>query len=146
MQQAMAANGIGVSGRSWRTVGTVLLGALAHTVLCWITLQLDFFRGSVDTFNRLFALIWLGHLLMVLVLASGLNRRFANFSMSLPVILWSTLGLLVSAYYVDQVRLCVMVLFFAILQTGAFRLKFRQFVAVSTLCVLGYALIIWRVA
>ncbi|MEE4250228.1 MAG: GGDEF domain-containing protein [Alcanivoracaceae bacterium] len=134
------------AARPWRLVVTALLGALAHTAVCWIALQLDFFRGSTPAFNQLFSLIWLGHGVMALVLLSGLGRRLQDQSMSLPVVLWSVLGLLVSAYFVDQVRLCVMVLFFAILQTGVFRLTFRSFVMVSTLCVAGYAAIIWRVA
>jgi diguanylate cyclase len=134
------------TARPWRLVVTALLGALAHTAVCWIALQLDFFRGSTAAFNQLFSLIWLGHGLMALVLLSGLGRHMKDQSMSLPVVLWSTLGLLVSAYFVDQVRLCVMVLFFAILQTGVFRLSFRSFVSVSSLCVVGYGVIIWRVA
>ena len=146
MQRTMEVKGFESTSRPWRLVVTALLGALAHTAVCWMALQLDFFRGSSAAFNQLFVLIWSGHAVMALVLLSGLNRRFADPSMSLPVVLWSTLGLLVSAYFVDQVRLCVMVLFFAILQTGVFRLAFRSFVAVSVLCVLGYAFIIWRVA
>ncbi len=146
MQGTMEHNSIEFSARPWRLVATALLGALAHTAVCWIALQLDFFRGSTAAFNQLFSLIWLGHGAIALVLLSGLNRRLPDPSMSLPVVLWSTLGLLVSAYFVDQVRLCVMVLFFAILQTGVFRLTFARFLAVSTFCVVGYGLIIWRVA
>jgi diguanylate cyclase len=146
MQGTMEHSELETTARPWRLVTTALLGALAHTAVCWIALQLDFFRGSSDAFNQLFSLIWLGHGAMVLVLLSGLHRRLPDSSMSLPVVLWSTLGLLVSAYFVDQVRLCVMVLFFAILQTGVFRLTFAQFLGVSTLCVVGYGAIIWRVA
>jgi len=135
-----------VVGRPWRLVSIALLGALAHTVVCWIALQLDFFRGSHAVFDQLFTIIWLGHAVIALTLLSGLNKRLPDASLSLPVVLWSTIGLLISAYFVDQVRLCVMVLFFAILQTGVFRLRFGQFLMISLLSVLGYAFIIWRVA
>lgn len=146
MQAALGWAGSKSLVRTWRQVVTALFGALAHTALCWIALQLDFFRGSSAVFNQLFGIVWLGQGALVLVLLSGINRRFKDPSLSLPVVLWSTLGLLASAYFVDQVRLCVMVLFFAILQTGVFRLSFRSFVTVSTLCVLGYGAIIWRVS
>src|SRR5690554_6323965 len=146
MQAALGWAGSKSLVRTWRQVVTALFGALAHTALCWIALQLDFFRGSSAVFNQLFGIVWLGQGALVLVLLSGINRRFKDPSLSLPVVLGSTLGLLASAYFVDQVRLCVMVLFFAILQTGVFRLSFRSFVTVSTLCVLGYGAIIWRVS
>lgn len=145
-QVAIEADLSAMPGRPWRLVLTALLGALAHTGVVWIALQLDFFRGTASDFNQLFGVIWIGHGVMALAMLSGLNQRLDDPSLSLPVVLWSTLGLLVSAYHVDQVRLCVMVLFFAILQTGVFRLRFAQFVAISLLAVSGYGLIIWRVA
>jgi diguanylate cyclase len=146
MQGTMEQTELEYAARPWKLVGTALLGALAHTAVCWIALQLDFFRGSSAAFNQLFGLIWVGHATIALVLLSGLNRRLPDPSLSLPVVLWSTLGLLISAYFVDQVRLCVMVLFFAILQTGVFRLSFASFLSVSALCVFGYGAIIWRVS
>lgn len=125
---------------------TTLLGAMAHTGVCWIALQLDFFRGSTEVFNGLFSVIWAGHIVLTLSLLVGVNRRFRDQSLSLPVILWSTASLLATAYYVDQVRLCVMILFFAILQTGVFRLQFKAFVALSSVTVLAYGGIIYLVA
>lgn len=132
--------------RYLQLIVTTLLGAMAHTAVCWIALQLDFFRGSSDVFNRLFSVIWIGHVVLVVALLVGINRRFRDQSLSLPVIIWSTVSLLATAYYVDQVRLCVMILFFAILQTGVFRLRFMAFVTLSTLTVLAYAVIIYLVA
>ena len=147
MQNEMASDAsITPSNRYYQLIVTALLGALAHTGVCWIALQLDFFRGSSEVFNQVFSAIWVGHLILVGTILVGLNRRFRDPSMSVPIILWSTLSLLLTAYYVDQVRLCVMVLFFAILQTGVFRLRFMSFVAISTLCVSVYAFIIWMVA
>lgn len=123
-----------------------LLGALAHTLVCWLALQLDFFREGGDLFYQIIALVWSGYLGFFACFVLGLNRHFRDTSMTLPIMLWATFGLLLTAYYIDQVRLCVMVLFFAILQPGVFRLRFSSFFAVSALCGGLYGLIIWRLS
>lgn len=122
-----------------------LLGALAHTAVCWLALQLDFFRGGEDLFYKIIALVWSGYLVFGAVFLLGLNRSLRDPSMVLPIMVWSTLSLLLTAYYIDQVRLCVMVMFFAILQPGVFRLELRAFIGLAVMCVVLYALIIWRV-
>lgn len=122
-----------------------LLGALAHTAVCWLALQLDFFRGGEDLFYQIIALVWSGYLVFGAVFLLGLNRSLRDPSMVLPIMVWATLSLLLTAYYIDQVRLCVMVMFFAILQPGVFRLELRAFIGLAVMCVVLYALIIWRV-
>lgn len=123
---------------------TSLLGAVAHTMVCWLALQLDFFRAGSELFYQIMGVVWSGYICFVILFLLGLNRRFNDTSLTLPIMLWATLGLLLTAYYIDQVRLCVMILFFAILQPGVFRLRFPSFVLVSALCVGLYGAIIWR--
>lgn len=123
-----------------------LLGALAHTAVCWLALQLDFFRGGESLFYQIIGLIWSGYLVFGAIFLLGLNRSLRDPSMVLPIMIWSTLSLLLTAYYIDQVRLCVMVMFFAILQPGVFRLKLRAFIGLAVMCVVLYALIIWHVS
>lgn len=123
----------------------LLLGGLGHTLVCWVALQLDFFRGGAPVFNALFAAFWAGHLTLIAFTALGLNQRLRNPDMILPVMIWTTLALLVSAYFVDQVRLCVMMILFAILQVGVFRARFTGFAVISSMAVLAYGLIIWVV-
>ena len=120
----------------------LLLGGLGHTLVCWVALQLDFFRGGSAVFSNLFSAIWAGHVLLIALAASGFNRLLPSGDMILPVVVWSTLVLLVSAYYVDQVRLCVMMILFAVLQVGVFRVRLRGFAVVSAFAVLAYAVII----
>lgn len=123
-----------------------LLSALAHTAVCWLALQLDFFRGGEALFYQIIALIWSGYMVFAAIFMLGLNRRLDDPAMVLPIMIWSTLSLLLTAYYIDQVRLCVMLMFFAILQPGVFRLELRAFIGLAALCVLLYALILWRVS
>ncbi|MDF1781476.1 MAG: GGDEF domain-containing protein [Alcanivoracaceae bacterium] len=123
-----------------------LVGAVAHTAVCWLALQLDFFRGGEDLFYQIIALVWVGYLAFAGCFALGVNRSFKDTSMTVPIMLWATFSLLLTAYFIDQVRLCVMVMFFAILQPGVFRLRFPSFLLISGVCVGFYGVIIWRVS
>ena len=125
-----------------RVLFAILAGGGAHTLLCWITLQLDFFRGGDAVFYPLFAIIWGGHLLFLTFMLLGLNRRLSEPAMIFPLMVWSTTGLLVTALVVDQARLCVMMIFFAVVQLGVLQASLRQFVVLALYCVLSYAVIL----
>ncbi|MCK0538277.1 GGDEF domain-containing protein [Alcanivorax quisquiliarum] len=129
-----------------RVLFALVAGGLAHTLVCWIAAQLGFFRGSNAVFFGLFLAIWSGHVALILFTLAGLNRRLRDPAMTMPVIWWSTTALLVSAFYIDQARLCVMLLFFAILQTGVFRSRRRDLVFVGIYCVLVYLAILLLVS
>lgn len=125
-----------------RVLFALLGGGGAHTLFCWVALQLDFFRGGSDLFYPLFALLWLGHGAFILFMLSGQNQRLAEPSMILPLMVWSTTGLLITALMIDQVRLSVMMMFFAVMQLGVLQASLRQFVLLAGYCVLGYALLL----
>jgi diguanylate cyclase (GGDEF)-like protein len=132
----------GVWQRMRAVLLVLLLGGLGHTLVCWVALQLDFFRGGAVVFSNLFTAVWAGHLFLIALAGLGANRLLPSGDMILPVVVWSTLVLLISAYFVDQVRLCVMMILFAVLQVGVFRVRLRGFAVVSALAVLAYAAII----
>lgn len=126
-----------------RALFAILAGGLAHTAVSWIALQLDFYRsGGIVSFSELFTLIWVGHAAFLALIASGLNRRFRDPALTVPLMLWSTLVVLAAAWYVDHVRLCVMVLFFPILQMGVFRIRLRALGAIAAMGIVGYLVIV----
>ena len=128
MDQSLTLNPAALqSQRLSRVLFAILAGGSAHTLLCWISLQLDFFRGGSSLFYVLFGAIWVGHLGFILFMLLGLNRRLSEPSMIMPLMVWSTTGILLTALVVDQVRLCVMMIFFAIVQMGVLQASFRQF-------------------
>lgn len=143
MEAAATAREVPKQGEVLRRVlfATVVIG-LAHTLLCFIVLQLDFYRSNGLSFTQLFAMIWAGHLALVLFVLCGFNRRLRDPGMTLVLMTWLTLVLLVSAWYVDHVRLSVMVLFFAVLQLGVFRVSFLQMAVLGGICVAGYVAIV----
>lgn len=125
-----------------RVLFAIVMGGSAHTLLCWIALQLDFFRGGDSLFVMVFSIIWTGHALFIAFMLLGLNQRLSEPAMIMPLMVWSTTGLLVTATVMDQVRLCVMLIFFAIVQLGVLQASLRQFVALAVYCVLGYAIVL----
>ncbi|AFT71540.1 GGDEF domain protein [Alloalcanivorax dieselolei B5] len=119
-----------------------LLGAGAHTLVCWLALQWGFFALSPEAFFLTFLALWFGHLvvwsLACLTLRNGGDvRRFTE-----PVLVWSTVALLVSALFLSDHRLLVMVFFLAVLQIGVFRVGRWQLLRLALLGVGGYALVL----
>lgn len=125
-----------------RLAFALLAGGTAHALVCWLMLQLGLFRGGAAVFYPLFAAIGVGHLVFLLFAMLGGNRGLRDPAMTEPLMIWSTLVLLVSVVFVDQARLCVMSFFFAILQRGVFRVRQEQVIRTAVLAVVGYALIL----
>ncbi len=128
-----------------RVVWAGLVGSVAHLVLLFLTHELGFFRGDFDTLTGLVIFQASGYIVFFAYMRSGRNRTHADPSMTMPLLVWATTAILVSAYFVDQVRLCVMIMFFVFMVEGAFRLRLLDFVLLSVYCVLGYLSILFVV-
>lgn len=128
-----------------RVVRAGVVGSVAHLILLFLTHELGFFRGE---FTTLFALVLFqasGYLVFFIYMRSGRNRAHSDPSMTMPLLVWATTAILVSAYFVDQVRLCVMIMFFVFMVEGAFRLRLKDFILLSVYCVVGYLAILFVV-
>ena len=121
----------------------MLIVAFGHTALCWLCFQVGLFRVELQGFIFLFMSIWVGHGTILLIVVSGLNKKISEPSLMLPHMLWTTLGLLISAYLVDQMRLSIMSLFLAVMIIGAFRVKITGFIITAIFGVAGYALVLY---
>jgi diguanylate cyclase (GGDEF)-like protein len=121
---------------------TLLAGGSVHTLACWLALQLDFFRGAPSDFYLLFSVIWAGNLLLLALGLCGAMGRLTERQISAIVLCWSTLIVLVSAFFVDQIRLCIMVFFFAIVQAGVFHASRRLLIWLGVFAVAGYGVIL----
>jgi diguanylate cyclase (GGDEF)-like protein len=131
---------------TWRWLCfTLLAGGVVCTLICWLALQFDFFRGTSAVFEQVFGIIWLCSLTLLCV--GGLHRKLhisEDWIIAL-VLVWSTLIVLISAFCVQQIRLCVMVLFFAIVQAGVFRASRRLLIGLGVLAEVGYGVILLAV-
>ena len=117
--------------------------AIGHTLICWLCYEVGLFRMEMDELVALFVIFWAGHLAFIACILAGINRYFPDPSLVLPQMIWATLTVLITAYYVDQMRASVMMMFLAIMTIGAFELKLRGFLFVAVFGVSGFACVLY---
>ncbi len=113
-------------------------GALALSILCLIAYQFGFFRREMDEFYNMFLVIWAGYGVLLFVIITGLNRKLNDQTLATPVIFWSTVTILWAAYFLDQLRMAVMMLYLSALLMGAFSYKLKDFLFSAVLAIVGY--------
>jgi len=124
---------------SWLAL-TLLLGAFAHTLACWLAFQMGFFHASNSVFYVLLGLSWLGNLGLFF---GGLMRRGHRTDGLMSVILhWSAFVVLVSALFIDELRLCLMIFIFGILQATIFRAPRQTVKSLGIFTMAGYSLVL----
>jgi len=128
-----------------RVIRAGVTGSIAHLLLLFLTHELGFFRGEFSALIGLVLFQASGYILFFLYMSTGRNRAHVDPSMTMPLLVWATTAILVSAYFVDQVRLCVMIMFFVFMVEGAFRLRLMDFVLLSVYCAAGYLAILFVV-
>ncbi len=117
-------------------------GALALSLLCFVSYQFGFFRKELDELLTMLGVIWGGYLFLLLIVVTGVNKRFPDKSLATPVVFWSLATILWVSYYLDQLRLAVMMLYFTTMVIGAFRYKLKDFIVSSSIAIVGYLLVI----
>lgn len=114
-----------------------------HTLLCLLYYRMGQFSIDLELGAILLSGVWLSMLGYVLLLASGVTLRFHDPSLSLPLIIFCVGVFTVSGYYVDEFRLSVVTLFFAILLLVSFQLSGKVMVGVAMLSSAAYAGMLW---
>ena len=117
-------------------------GALALTFLCFISYQFGFFRREFDEILLMFSIIWSGYLFLLLLVLFGINKKFTDTTLATPVIFWTTATILWAAYYLDELRLAVMLLYLSTMLMGVFRYQLKNFLVASSIAIGGYLLVI----
>jgi diguanylate cyclase (GGDEF)-like protein len=125
-----------------RTLFAQAAGAI-HGVLCCIAYWLGVFRGSWQFLACLLFLALAGHMLMVLFIRIGLNKRYKDPGLTIAQISWATATVMVTVYFLDQLRMVVLMYYVLVVFFGAFALSTRGFVLVAAQAVVGYGLVIW---
>ncbi len=119
-----------------------LAGGAVHTILCWLLWEWNFFRATPHEFIGLFAFFWAVNLCWPLLIISGVNLRFKDPSMTLGQITWATITIMISLYFVYQMRMVVLMYYLLVMIFGAFQLRFKGFLWISALAIVGYGLVI----
>jgi len=99
---------------------------------------------SVDknTLINVISIYWSGMFVFTALLRSGLNLRYYDPSLTVPQMVWGTFFLLHIAYLLNDWRGLILMSYFGMLSFGFFKLRFREFLSVALVAILGYALII----
>ena len=117
--------------------------AVVHTLICWLCFQVGLFRLELSGFLALFSLFWGGHGLLLATLLLNNGKSIARSHLILAQMVWAIITVLVSAYYVDQMRSSIMMMFLAIMIVGTFHLQLRGFLLVAGMGVCGFGLVLY---
>ena len=119
-----------------------MLSLLAFTLVGVFFFYRDLFSIDEATFKAILMFFWSGVFLFTVIIRSGLNKRFADPSLTVPQMLWGTSFLLATIYLLDEWRGLMLMAYFGMLSFGFFKLKFREFLLLALFAILGYAWII----
>lgn len=125
------------------------LGLLMLTLVAMGYMLGNYFRTSIGEFALLFGIAWLVQGVLLWLIWSGKSENLSDPALTAPLMIWATLFILVSAYYVNVgnlaggTRLSIMMMFFGVLLLGSFRLRTRWFYTISTLTNVGYGFVLY---
>ncbi|MBL4868457.1 MAG: GGDEF domain-containing protein [Pseudomonadales bacterium] len=112
--------------------------AVTQTLFCGACFYVGLFRTEFLEFIYLFSACWAGHLLFVVAAYSGFHKRLKFESLILPHMVWNGIWFLVSAYYLDRMRISVMMMFLLVMLIGSFRIKLSGFMLLAGIAIIGY--------
>ena len=101
-----------------------------------------FFRMSLGGTLALYAFVVSFNLAVYIILRSGFNTRFKDPSLTLLQMILATLTIIVVAYYTDEIRGILLLIYLVVFVFGAFRLQLRQFFVMSLFALTGYGYVI----
>ena len=118
-----------------------LMSAFLFTVVSIFLFYNHLYSIGLPTLYTIIVFFWAGGFIFTIMLRTGLNKKFADPSLTVAQILWSTLFLLTIAYVLNESRGLILMMYFGILSFGYFQLKFREFLFIALCAILGYAFI-----
>jgi len=119
-----------------------VMSMLAFTLLSILFYHNDLFSIDEKRFISILIFFWAGVFFHTVIIRSGLNKKFADPSLTIPQMVWGTFFLLTITYLLNEWRGLILMAYFGMLSFGFFKLKFREFLSVAMFAILGYALII----
>jgi diguanylate cyclase (GGDEF)-like protein len=117
-------------------------GCGAGSLLLLICFHLGLFRGSPSDVFKIIATIWVGYITIFVLILTGVNQRFKDKGMTLIQIAWVTIFVMISTYYIDQVRLLFLMLYLLVMLFAAFRLRIDGFLFITVIAIFGYGTVI----
>lgn len=123
-------------------VRTALLISALHTLVAIVYFRGGYMVGGARTLILLLAGVWAGNLLLTALVCSRRMLKRRDPTLSLPWNLWLTAAVLTSAYFMNEFRLSMAMLFFAAMLLASFRQALPGLLLVSGAGMAGYLLVL----
>lgn len=121
----------------------VLLGAVIHTLVCYSIWVYGLFHVSGIGFLYIFSVIWAGYFAYFILLKTGINQRFQDPDLSMPIILWAVSSIMYTVSLTTEIRALLLMFNLLILVFAAFYLNKRQYIIVTSYGIVLYIGIIF---
>jgi diguanylate cyclase (GGDEF)-like protein len=118
-------------------------GSAAYSLLILYCFYQGLFRGTLSDIFMILAVGWAGYITIFVLILTGVNQRFKDKGMTLIQITWVTAVLMVSVYYIDQVRMLYLMLYLMVMLFAAFQLRLDGFLFIAIIAILGYGTVIF---
>jgi len=119
-----------------------MLSLLLFTLCSMFFYYKDMISVDKATFDAVLVFFWTGVFIFTILIRSGINKRYSDPSLTIPQLLWGTFFMLTIAYLLNEWRGLILMAYFGMLSFGFFKLKFREFLSVVLVAVLGYSLVV----
>lgn len=123
--------------------------ALISWIMCFVfssfilyVYYLDELRLSSRGMLIFMAAIWFGNMVFLAIFKTGINKRFRDPSLTMAQILWAITWLLVTTYYLNELRQLILTSTMIVALFGSFRLRVREFIGITLYAIIGYSLVI----
>lgn len=113
---------------------------LLHNIACVFAFNVGLLRLSLPELLGLVALSWSGHFAIVAIAFSKYSARFSSIHLTLFQMMWTTGVIIMTTYFVDQIRFGLLMLFLATMMVGSFKVRLPGFTVVAATGAGGYIL------
>jgi diguanylate cyclase (GGDEF)-like protein len=119
-----------------------LLATSVFTVTSIFFFYNNLFSIDLPALYTIIGVFWVGGFIFTSILCAVFNKKSADTSLTVAQILLSTSFLLTITYLLNEWRGLILMIFFGILSFGYFQLKFREFLFIALVAILGYISIV----
>lgn len=112
------------------------MGLVGH---CYFT---GFFRLSLGQTLSCFFLASLMNLGIYIIFRSGFNKHFKDRSLTMIQMLLANLWVMFVAYFTDEARGVMLMLYMVVFVFGMFRLQLRQFILLAGIAIMSYVIVL----
>ena len=120
-----------------------LLGVAIHTCICLLIWVDGFLYASGVEFVSIFVVIWIGYLTYFVLLKTGINQRFQDPDLTMPIIFWAVTSVMYTVSLTIEIRPLLLMFNLLVLVFAAFNLNRRQYIIVTLYGIVLYMGIIF---